>query len=287
MQFSQLNYWFTAQLTSVFMLSVPSLNGMDLFAALFYIYFCSNTTAFAVSVSNVSRYKEFVLMKRTFYTETAYALGIVLLAFGTAFMEKADFGMSMVVAPAYLIYLKISEYVSWFTFGMAEYCLQAALIIVLAIVMHGFKRKHLFSFITAFIYGNMLDAAMKVLSIAHGNGLMLRTAYYCLGLIVCAIGVSLLFKTYIPPEAYELFVKEISSKFNLDISKTKTVYDCCSCMIAIAMSFLFIGFGQFEGVKLGTVFCALINGWTIGKCCKWLEKHFTFIDAFSFREHLD
>ena len=45
-------------------------------------------------------------MKRTFYTEGAYVIGIISLAFGTALMEKADFGMSMVVAPAYLIYLK-------------------------------------------------------------------------------------------------------------------------------------------------------------------------------------
>ena len=57
--------------------------------------------------------------------------------------------------------------------------------------------------------------------------------------------LSLLFHTYISPEAYELFVKEISSKFNLDISKTKTVYDCCSCIIAVAMSFLFLGFWHF------------------------------------------
>ena len=196
-------------------------------------------------------------MKRTFYTEAAYAIGIIFLAFGTALMEKADFGMSMVVAPAYLIYLKVSEYANWL---------------------------YLFSFITAFIYGNVLDLIMKALSISQGNGILLRTAYYCLGLIVCAIGVSLLFNTYIPPEAYELFVKELSERFNLDISRTKTVYDCCSCMIAITMSFLFIGFGHFEGVKLGTVFCALVNGWTIGQCSKWLNNHFDFTDALALRK---
>lgn len=223
-------------------------------------------------------------MKKTFYTEAAYAIGIIFLAFGTALMEKADFGMSMVVAPAYLIYLKVSEYANWFTFGMAEYCLQAFLIAVLAIILHRFKRKYLFSFITAFIYGNVLDLIMKALSISQGNGILLRTAYYCLGLIVCAIGVSLLFNTYIPPEAYELFVKELSERFNLDISRTKTVYDCCSCMIAITMSFLFIGFGHFEGVKLGTVFCALVNGWTIGQCSKWLNNHFDFTDALALRK---
>ena len=67
-------------------------------------------------------------MKRTFFTEVSYVAGIIALALGTALMERADFGMSMVVAPAYLIYLKVSQYLAWFTFGMAEYCLQALLI---------------------------------------------------------------------------------------------------------------------------------------------------------------
>ena len=48
-------------------------------------------------------------MKKTFYTEMAYVIGIITLALRTAFMEKADFGMSMVVAPAYLTYLKVSQ----------------------------------------------------------------------------------------------------------------------------------------------------------------------------------
>lgn len=226
-------------------------------------------------------------MKRTFYTEAAYAIGLITLALGTALMERANFGMSMVVAPAYLIYLKVSNYLSWFSFGMAEYCFQAFLIIVLAIVLHRFKRKYVFSFITAFIYGNILDIMMNAVNLVPGNEILQRIACYSIGLVMCAVGVSLLFHTYIPPEAYELFVKEVSSRFDLDINKTKTVYDCCSCIVAIAMSFLFIGFWRFEGVKLGTVLCALINGWMIGQCSNCFEKHFDFVDTFGFRKRFD
>ena len=179
-------------------------------------------------------------MKRTFYTEVAYILGIVTLAFGTALMERADLGMSMVVAPAYLIYLKISDYLNWFSFGMAEYCFQAFLIILLAMIMRGLKRKYLFSFITAFLYGNVLDVVMKYVALISADGMMPRIGLYAAGFVVCAIGVSLLFHTYISPEAYELFVKEISSGFGFDINKTKTIYDCCSCFVAIIMSFLFM-----------------------------------------------
>lgn len=43
-------------------------------------------------------------MKRPFSTELAYVFGIVFVAEGVALMKKADFGVSMVVAPAYLLY---------------------------------------------------------------------------------------------------------------------------------------------------------------------------------------
>lgn len=47
-------------------------------------------------------------MKRTFSTELAYVFGIVFVALGVVLMEKADFGVSMVVAPAYLLYRWLS-----------------------------------------------------------------------------------------------------------------------------------------------------------------------------------
>ena len=47
--------------------------------------------------------------KKVFYCEMAYVVGLVVLALGTAFMERANFGMSMVVVPAYLVHLKVSE----------------------------------------------------------------------------------------------------------------------------------------------------------------------------------
>lgn len=218
--------------------------------------------------------------KKILYSELAYFIGLVTLALGTALMERANFGMSMVVAPAYLVHLKIAETYSWFTFGMAEYCLQAVLLVITALILRRFKPMYLLSFVTAVLYGVILDLCMKAVSFIPGNGMVLRFAFYFLGMVICAVGVSMLFHTYFAPEAYELLVKEISSKFDFNINKTKTVYDCTSCVIAIIMSFLFFGFGHFEGVKLGTIFCALVNGWLIGRCSHVAEKYFTFADAF-------
>lgn len=217
--------------------------------------------------------------KRIFYSEFAYIVGIVILAVGTAFMERANLGMSMVVAPAYLIYLKLSETVGWFTFGMSEYCLQALLILLLTVILRKFKGKYLFSFCTAVVYGIILDGCMTLVGMMPCGTILLRLVFYVFGMAVCAVGVAFLFHTYIAPEAYELIVKEISEQFHKDIRKVKTIYDCTSCLLAVVLSFVFFGMGHFEGVKIGTIVCALVNGWLIGQVGKFLENCFWFEDA--------
>ena len=221
--------------------------------------------------------------KTVCFSELAYILGIVALALGTAFMERADFGMSMVVAPAYLLHLKISQFFPWFSFGMAEYVLQAFLLILLSVIMRRFKRSYLFSFVTAVIYGFALDLSLFGVGFLPGDGAVWRAVFFLAGMLLCSVGVAFLFHTYIAPEAYELVVKEVSEKYGLNIGKVKTVYDCSSCLVGIILSFAFFGFGHFEGVKGGTIVCALVNGWLINRIGRGMESVFDFRDALNLR----
>lgn len=223
--------------------------------------------------------------KYIFHNELAYIIGLVLLALGTVFMEKTDFGMSMVVAPAYLIYLKISQTLTWFTFGMAEYSLQALILIIMMLVVRKFKFSYFFSFITAILYGCILDLFMLLFTYITCEGWPIRIIFYLIGMLLCSLGVSLLFHSYISPEAYELFVKEIASRFNFNIHKVKTVYDCSSLLVGVILSFIFFGLWHFEGVSLGTLFCALINGFLISRCTKLYEHFFVFKDGQNWRRY--
>lgn len=227
------------------------------------------------------------MKKRVFYAELAYLLGLALLAFGTALMERANFGMSMVVAPAYVLHLKISRTVPAYSFGMSEYVLQAVLLAVLCLVMGRFWKSYLFSFVTAVLYGLLLDGSIALAAPFPGGGLAWRGLYYVCGQLLCALGIALLLRTYIAPEVYELFVKELSIRHGWRIGRVKTVYDCCSCLVAVALSFAFFGFGHFEGVKLGTILCALINGPMIGAAIAGLDRVFDFRDALPLRAYFE
>ena len=200
--------------------------------------------------------------KTVMYTETAYVLGVVILALGTAFMALANFGVSMVVAPAYILYLKISEFLPFFTFGMAEYTLQACLIVVMMLILGKFKVRYLLSFVTTIIYGLALDGFMLLLGNIPADTIIIRIIFYI----------------KLPPAAYEMFVAEVSKKFGANITKFKTCYDLVSCVVAILMSFIFFGFGSFKGINVGTVICAFLNGPLIGIFGKLYEKNFEFKD---------
>ena len=225
------------------------------------------------------------MKKKIFYTEYAYVIGIVLLALSTALTVLADFGVSMVIAPAYLLHLKVSEYLPFFSFGMAEYTFQAFLLLVMMLIIRRAKLSYLFSFVTAVIYGFLLDGITVLVAHIPVDSFITRIILYTVGMLICSFSIALLFRTYISPEAYEMFVKEVSAKLGMEISKFKTIYDCVSCLISIIMSFAFFGLFVFKGVQLGTVICALVNGSVIGVFSRMLDKRFEFKDKFGFAKY--
>jgi uncharacterized membrane protein YczE len=120
---------------------------------------------------------------------------------------------------------------------------------------------------------------------------MKRTFYselaYVFGITICSLGVALLFKTYFAPEVYELAVKEITMLTGRPIAVVKTTYDMASLFISVVLSFAFFGWMHFEGVKLGTLLTALINGWLIGKISDALDSRYIFRDLMELRRFFD
>ncbi|MBR2604623.1 MAG: hypothetical protein IKE11_02900 [Clostridia bacterium] len=225
------------------------------------------------------------MKKRVFYTEWAYAVAMAGLSLSVALMTRADFGVSMVVAPAYLLYLKVNPVLPFFTFGMAEYTLQAVLLLLTILTVKKYRPYFLFSFVTAVAYGFLLDGWMALTASLPADGFALRCLWYVLGILLGAASIAFFFETYIAPEVYELLVKEIAQKLGRPTHRVKTVYDCVSCAVAVLMSFAFFGLWRFEGVKLGTVICALVNGFLIGRCTALYERVFEFRDALPWRKY--
>lgn len=215
-------------------------------------------------------------MKKKFgpFAELSFIVGTLILPLGTSMMAHGSFGLSVVVVPAYLLSLKID----FLTFGMAEYCLQACLLVIFCLVMGKFKLWYLFSFFAAFLYGLVLDLWMPLVEAIPLPTLGHRIAFYILGMMVNSFSIAFYFKSYFPPQIYELIVKGFSEKFRVPLGKFKIGYDLTSFAISLVLSFLF--FRRIEGIGAGSVVCAFANGALIAFWCRQIEKIFDFSAKF-------
>ena len=213
-------------------------------------------------------------------SEITYFAAILLLSLAVAILSAADFGISMIVAPAYLVSLKTS----FLSFGQAEYVVQALVFIVLCIILGKFRFVYFFSFGTCLIYGFVLDLWRKIpflnpAATPPGSmNLPLRIAMFVIGMILTSFSVALFFKTYLFPQVYDFFVKAVSAKYGIKLPLLKTIVDLSCLTASVIMTFAF--FGEIKGIGWGTLIIALLNGTVIGFFSKLLDRAFDFQATF-------
>lgn len=227
------------------------------------------------------------MKKPVFYSEIAWLVGMCLVAWGTALTAWADFGISMVVAPAYVLHLAMANIWEWFSFGIGEYVLQAIVLVIMMILLRKVKLRYFLSFVVAIFYGIILDFGMAVTAtlLPDAADVTVRVVVYIAGDLAVCGGIALILRSYLPPEVYEMFVKEVAKRGNFPISTVKTLYDCASLLVAVLMSLALLG--KIEGVGIATVICAFINGYIIGKSGQLIEKVWEFKDIFKLRRKFE
>lgn len=221
-------------------------------------------------------------MKRIkIYSELVYVLAQFGLTLAVAIMAAADFGVSMIVAPAYILSQKFTV----FTFGQWDYIIQGVLFVAFCLAMKRFKFTYFVSFITCVIYGTILDmwrAAIPLLNpqiTPPGSmGIPVRIAMFVVGELLTAFTVMLFFKTYIYPQVCDLFVKGVVTKYGFDQTKCKRIFDLCCLLLSLALTLIL--FKGFVGIKWGTVMITLINGVLIGFFAKVYDKCFETVALF-------
>lgn len=219
--------------------------------------------------------------------EATYFLSIVIMSFAVAMLTAADYGLSMIVAPAYLLSLKIS----FLSFGTGEYVVQAFLLILMCLLIKKFKPIFLAAFLTCVIYGAALDFWRLVIpafnpSITPVGSLptYVRIILFVLGTPMVSLAVALAFRSYLYPQVPDFFVKTVSDYNKIKLSKLKTIFDLSYLVVSIALSLIF--FGKLVGVGWGTFVIAAVNGFLIGLFGKILDNVFSYPVAFKKAERI-
>lgn len=210
-------------------------------------------------------------------SELAYVLAILILSFSVAMISATDFGLSMIVSPAYILSCKVDG----LTFGQSEYIIQGLMFVLFCILMKKVKAVYFSSFITGVIYGAVLD--LWRLIIPHFNpdvtppgspAMPVKIIYFIIGIVLTSFSIALFFRTYLYPQVYDFFVKGITEKYTLDRGKFKIAFDVTMLIISCVMTLAI--FRKFVGVGIGTLIMALTNGMMISFFGKVLDKAFVF-----------
>lgn len=220
--------------------------------------------------------------------ELLYILSILLLALSVAMITCTDFGISMIVAPAYILSQKIGV-----TFGQSEYIVQGVLFVVFCIAMRRVKLVYFSSFLTGLFYGAVLDL-WRVL-IPHFNPavtvpgalpLPLKIVYFVCGMTLTSLSIAMIFRVYLYPQVYDFFVKGLSERYHLNRTRFKQGFDVSCLLVSCVMTLLL--FRKFVGVGFGTLIMTACNGFLIGFFDKWLEKHVAVAPLFpKLAKHFD
>ena len=218
------------------------------------------------------------MKKLTKMNEAAWLLGMIVCARGVALCTKANFGLSMIAAPPYIIHRFVEEFLPWYTQGTSEYIWQTVLLVIMCIIVKRFKPKYLLTFACAIIFGLALDGALFLLGGgAPYESLAARIVAFIIGEAITAVAIACYFRTSLPLCVYELVVSEISKKYNIEIGKVKQVND----IVMFSLSIILAAINQsFAGIGIGTVLITLINAPLIAFAGKMLDKFCDFSPRF-------
>lgn len=218
--------------------------------------------------------------------EILWLFGIIFVALGVSICSKADLGVSMIAAPAFVVSEALRTYSTFFSVGTTEYLLQGVMLIALCIIVRRFNWRYLLAFGVAVVYGYTLNLFIWLLSGIQVSTALGSWVFLLLGDCITAFGVACFFRTYMPLQVYELFVAELSSRFGIKISKVKLWFDISLLAISIILAFTLFGDAlvfdwsviwktSFHSIGLGTLVTTAINSPLISAMGKLIDRLFT------------
>lgn len=207
--------------------------------------------------------------------EAAWIVGNILCALGNCLVSKSAFGLSAIIAPAFILNAKIG----FLSVGVCEYIIQGLLLLLCCIIIGKFKGKFIATVCNILYYGAIFDLINLLFSFLVPNDIVGRLICAIIGTIITSFGVAIMLRTYVPPAAYEIFVKEVADEKKFDLNKTKLIFDASMLLLSLVLMFAFLGEFRFDMIGPLTIISAFLNSILIGLFGKLLDKYCDFSPA--------
>lgn len=182
-----------------------------------------------------------------------YVIGLFLYSLGIGISAKSELGIAPVSTLPYAL-----SYVLPLSFGITTF-IMTIIYILIQIIIYGkdFEKKQYYQIVVGILFSTFIDLAMLLLQNLNPQTYISRLITLFIGLFVLAIGIVLsVIPNVITPPA-EGAIEAIANKYNKEFSNIKIVFDGTIVILAIIVSFAFLG--RLEGFKEGTIISVFLT----------------------------
>lgn len=200
---------------------------------------------------------------RYLYRVLIYALGLFFLAMGVAFSVNSNLGVSPVNSLPYVISL-----ISGMDLGSCVSAVFSVYILVqILLKRRDFKWINLTQLLFSALFGYFVDYAKWIIGDFVLPGYIGQLAALGISMVFVAVGLSLYLGVRLVGMPMEGMTIAISECFlDTPFHQVKITVDCSTVALGIILSFVFLG--NLQGIREGTVICALL----IGKLLPMVQK---------------
>lgn len=183
-----------------------------------------------------------------------FLVGVVVTAFGIAFITKASLGTTPITSLSYVASFRFPPSIGAFTF-----VLNFLFIVLQAVLLRRrFPPIQWLQLLVNVIFSGFIDISLWALGWMNPEAMWLQLLVVVIGCTILAFGIALQVSPGVLVVPGEGAVKAIAIVTKVRFGTVKVIFDWTLITIAAICSFAF--FGELRGIGLGTVITALLVG---------------------------
>lgn len=179
-------------------------------------------------------------------------ISITINALAVLLYVYSNVGVSTISSVPFII----TKSLSFVSFGAAMVLFQTILLSIL-IILCGYKRKYLYSFVLGFLFGYLVDMWGVILE----NTFVIRAPQIVLFLsafLLLPFGISIMLASNLAALPFDTFTNDICDLTHQNMKIVKTTFDIACVLVAALISLILLG--EIKGIGIGTIISMLFTG---------------------------
>ena len=205
-----------------------------------------------------------MIRKKTVLRWALFLLGILINAFGIAFITKAALGTSPISSVPYVLSLQFSMTLGEFSFFLNLFFI----LLQILLLRRRFPLFQLLQLPVALLFSLFIDFSMSLLGGFAPENYVLQLVSLIAGCLILAVGINVEVGANVLLVPGEGVVKAISTVTRREFGTVKVYFDVTLMAVSLVLSLIF--FHGLNGIREGTVISALLVGQFVKLCSRKL-----------------